>query len=228
MIQHQTQDLNNSINYKLMNINLKLTYKNMELLNPTTHKIMTSILRNVAEAPTLASLGESLSMSHVGIWKAAKKLESENLIILKKTGKKGNSTYTLYLNWKNDLVGKTLELALAHEASLQRRWIFDFAELEKEVDFLILYGSILHSSKEANDIDILGVVSRKGSFSRIGEIILKIQVSQEKKIHLINFSPDELKVELKRPNQAFLDAFKKGIVLFGQDKFVNFVKEMKQ
>ncbi len=202
--------------------------KYMEFLNPTTQRIMTTVLRQVAGAPTIAMLAETFNMSHVGIWKAVKKLEAAQLITLKPAGTKKNSTYTIHLNWKNPLAEKTLGLILAHEATRQRRWLVDFAELEKEVDFLMLFGSIVHSPKEAHDIDILSVVSKKGGFSKIDTMISHIQKTQLRKIHNIDFGPQELKEELKRPNKAFLDAFKKGVVLFGQDKFVAFIRELYQ
>ncbi|MEK6825464.1 MAG: hypothetical protein AABY00_01625 [Nanoarchaeota archaeon] len=209
-----------------MLINLWLMITVMELFNPTTQKILTTILRQIAGAPTIALLSELCKMSHVGVWKAVKRLETENFIILKKIGTKKNSPYIIYLNWSNHLVEKTLVLALEYEAMQHVRWMKSFSELQKEVDFLILYGSILHFSKEANDIDVLGVVSQKGGYTRIDTIVSKIQISQLKKIHVVNFSPKELKVELNRPNKAFLDAFNKGVVLFGQDTFVQFIKEL--
>ena len=54
--------------------------------------------------------------------------------------------------------------------------------------------------------------------------IQKIQKTQVKKIHSIQFTPEELKKELKKPNKAFIDAIKKGIILFGQEKFIKFMR----
>ncbi|MEK6889355.1 MAG: hypothetical protein AABW80_04585 [Nanoarchaeota archaeon] len=200
----------------------------MEILNPTIQKIMTFVLRQITEAPTIATLAETFNMSHVGVWKAVKGLEEINLIKLKSTGKKKNSTFTIHINWNNSLVEKTLVLALTHEVANQQRWVFNFAELEKEVEFLILYGSILHSPKEANDVDIISVVSNSKNFIKINKSILKIQMLQSKKVHAINFISEELKKELRKENRAFLDAFKNGVVLFGQNKFVSFIKELNQ
>jgi predicted transcriptional regulator len=202
--------------------------RKMEFLNPTTQKIMATLLRQLAAPPTIAMLAETLNITHVGAWKAIKKLQEAQFITIESAGTKKNSTYMAYLNWDNPLVKKMLALMLEHEARQQRRWIVNFAELEKKVDFLILYGSILHLPKEANDIDIIGVVSNNKNFSDINKIILKIQSTQLKKIHVINFTPQEFKAELKKQNKAFIDAIKKGVVLFGQNKFVKFVKELSQ
>ena len=86
-----------------------------------------------------------------------------------------------------------------------------------------MYGSIIHSPKEANDIDILGVTN-KNKFFEIGESIKKIQKTQIKKIHTLNFTPAEFKDEIEKPNKVFIDAIKKGIILFGQEKFIKFIR----
>lgn len=199
----------------------------MEIIANSTHKILTAILRHTSGALTIAIIGELLKMTHVGVWKALKKLESANMVILKATGNKKNSTYTVHLNWNNPLVEKTLALALEYEATLQRRWTINFAELESHVKFLILFGSILVNSKEARDIDVLAIVDKR-AFKAIDEKILKIQLTQLKKIHLIDLTESEFNRELKRPNKAYLEAIKKGVVLFGQDKFVRFMKELQK
>ena len=118
-----------------------------------------------------------------------------------------------------------LSLYLAEEALKQRRWQVNFAELDRITDFLILYGSVLHSPKEANDIDILGIAQKK-NFVKIQGVLDKAQKTQSKKIHSINFTRDEFKSEFKKQNKAFIDAVKKGVILFGQDKFVKFIGGM--
>lgn len=200
----------------------------MELIVNSTQKILTAILRQTSGAPTISMLEEVLGMSHVGVWKALKKLESAKMVILKAAGNKKNSTYSAYLNWGNSLVEKTLTLALEHEASFQRRWLINFAELESKVDFLILYGSVLVSPQKANDIDLLSIVSKKNTSMEIEHLAMKAQKTQIKHVHNIIFAPANLKAELKKPNIALTNAIKEGVVLFGQDKFVKFMKELQQ
>ena len=106
------------------------------------------------------------------------------------------------------------------------KWRYNFKELENHVDFLMLFGSILHSPKDANDIDVLSLVSNEKSFVKISKIITDIQITQSKKIHAINFTKKELKHELKDKNKAYTEALKKGIVLFGQENFIKFIKEI--
>ncbi|MEK6927458.1 MAG: hypothetical protein AABX11_03415 [Nanoarchaeota archaeon] len=197
----------------------------MEILNSITQRILLTTLRHVVDAPTIAILKEELKMTHVGVWKALKKIEAEEMIILKSVGNKRNSIFTIYINWNNPLISKMLILALEHESTYQRRWINCFAELKDKVDFLLLYGSAINNLQKANDIDILGIVSSKNKME-VERIVMKIQNSQIKKIHFIDFTSNGLKEELKKPNVAFVNAINEGIVLFGQEKFISFIKEL--
>lgn len=197
----------------------------METIKKHVQSIMLILLKDFSVVHTATSLAKELKMSRWGVWKILKKLEEEGLIILNPINSGKTSTNIIKLNWDNILVEKNLALSLTQEALKHKKWISNFADLEKEVDFLILYGSILQSPKEAGDIDILGVSNEK-NLSKIGNIILKIQEIQNKKIHSINFTQKEFKQELKKPNKAFIDAIKKGIILFRQEKFIKFIREL--
>lgn len=153
-------------------------------------------------------------------------MQSEKLIVLYKIGHGKTSTYSINLNWNNPLVEKNLALYLTEDALINQRWISNFAELENKVDFLIIYGSVINSPKEANDVDIVGIASSKNKFIEIEDTIKKIQKTQIKKIHAINFMPTEFRQELEKPNKAFIDAIRKGVVLFGQEKFIKFMRSV--
>jgi len=187
-------------------------------------KIMMHLFKDFSTKHTITSLTKELKMSRVGIWKILKKLESEQVITLTPIGQGKTSTYVVELRWDNIIVEKSLALYLTEEALKQRRWRYNFADLEGIVDFLIFHGSILYS-KQANDIDIIGVVSNKNNFIKIQEVIDKVQITQTRKIHSINFTKTEFKQEL-RSNRAFINAVKKGVVLFGQDMFIQFMKRV--
>ena len=199
----------------------------METVKPQT-KILKILLKNFTIKPTITLLAKEINMTRVGTWKILKKLEKNRLIILSKIGEGKTSMYSISLNWDNPLTEKNLLLILAEDAIKNQRWINNFAELKNKVNFLIIYGSIIHSPKKANDIDILAVVTGAKRFVSLDKIIQKIQKTQIKKIHFIQFGPEELKKELKNNNKAFIDAINKGIVLFGQEKFIKFIKEIRK
>ena len=191
-------------------------------------RILSVLARGIFQSQTATILAKELKMSRWGIWKILKELEKEGLINLVPLGSGKTSTHLIRLNWKNDLLEKTLSLIFAQEAAEYGRWKFVFSELEPYADFLILYGSILHSPKEANDIDIISIISNKKNFLKIDDILKEKQITQSKRIHDIIFSSREFKYELQKPNKAFIDAIKKGVVLFGQEKFIKFIKEMQK
>lgn len=197
----------------------------MAMLEMSDESILRILLKDIAKKHTITSLSEEIGIGRSGIWKALKRLESKNLINLTPIGKGKTSAYEITLNWKNPLVERTLAMILIKDALKQEKWRYNFKELENQVGFLILFGSILHSPKEANDIDILNLVNKK-NFTKIDKIVRDVQITQNKKIHAIDVTKKELKEELNNKNKAYLDAFKRGIVLFGQEDFIKFIKSL--
>ncbi len=194
--------------------------------NNSASKIMMLLLKDFSSTHTITSIAKEMELSRVGVWKVLKKLEADGFIRLISVGKGKTSTSVVRINWDNILVEKALPLYLTEEALKQRRWVVNFGELESVLDFLILYGSILNFPKSANDIDIVSVVSNKRQFTKIQNIINKIQKTQSKKIHAINFTESEFMNELKGKNEAFINAIRKGVILFGQENFVKFMQRV--
>ncbi len=194
-------------------------------MNTVTRNLICTLVKEFSSPNTASSLAQQLQMSRWGVWKIIKKLEKEELILLQATGKGKTSTQTIHLNWKNTLTEKTLTLALAQQAETYRRWKFVFANLDQVADFVILFGSILHSPKTAEDIDIL-TVAKETTLLKINTQLNIIQKTQGKKIHAHNFTSKEFRQELQKPNKVFLDALRRGVVLFGQEKFSKFMREL--
>src|SRR3989338_855605 len=188
----------------------------------TVKRVLLHLLKDFSSTHTITALAREVNLSRVGIWKILKKLEEEKYIILKAIGRGKTSTFLVSLNWENPLIEKKLSLYLTEEALTQRRWQINFADLERYVQFTILYGSILHHPQEARDIDILGIALKK-NFVNIPVIIDNLQKTQSKVIHPIHFTEKEFKAELHKPNKAFIEAIKKGVILFGQEQFVKFI-----
>ena len=198
------------------------------LINKNNPKnVLLSLLKDFSTTQAITFLGKKLSISRVAIWNILQKFASENYIILKPLGEGKTSAYIIKLNWDNILVQKALTLYLTEEAILQKRWYANFITIEKEVKFCILYGSILRASQQANDIDILCIADKK-KFMKIQHSFDTIQKTTHKKIHLIQFAEEEFLAELKKPNEAFVDAIKTGIVLYGQENFIQFMKMVQQ
>ena len=190
--------------------------------------ILKTLFKDFLAEHTITSLSSKINITRMGIWKALKTLEKNNIIILTSIGIGKTSTYSIKLNWENPLLEKTISIILLEEALNNQKWISNFTELRDKVNFLILFGSILSNPKEAGDIDLIAVLDNKGKFKQIDEIIAKIQKTQAKKIHLIDLTKEEFKEELKKRNKAYIDALKKGVILFGQDNFIKFIRSLKE
>ena len=195
----------------------------MEIERNMDKDLLRTLLKDFSATHTVTSLARELKISRVGVWKLLKKLERREYLVLAPVGVGKTSTYTVNLKWDNIIVEKALALYLTEESIKQKRWRVNFAELEKEVDFLILYGSIVTSTQQANDIDIIGI-AKKSKFVKIQKILDKIQNTEHKNIHAINFTAPEFRKELQNNNKAFIEAIKKGVVLFGQEMFTKFMK----
>lgn len=195
----------------------------MEIERNMDKDLLRTLLKDFSATHTVTSLARELKISRVGMWKLLKKLEGREYLVLAPVGVGKTSTYTVNLKWDNIIVEKALALYLTEESIKQKRWRVNFAELEKEVDFLILYGSIVTSTQQANDIDIIGI-AKKSKFVKIQKILDKIQNTEHKNIHAINFTAPEFRKELQNNNKAFIEAIKKGVVLFGQEMFTKFMK----
>ncbi len=195
--------------------------------NKSQKEILKIVLKDLATKYTITSLSKKLAITRMGVWKALKSLESDKFVSLIPAGEGKTSTYKVRLNWENPLVEKNLVTLLLEEAMKNQRWVNNFAELENKIDFLILYGSILNSPKDAKDIDILSVVKNKKHFVEIDKLIAKVQLTQIKKIHAIGFTKEEFKKELiVQNNKAFIEAIEKGVILFGQENFIKFIREL--
>jgi len=189
-------------------------------------KILNRLLKQFSVNWTITSLSKEINITRVGVWKILKRLEDERVIILSPVGGGKTSTFRVSLNWENSILEKKLSLILAEEALRHQRWINNFEELKNITEFVILYGSILHSPKEAKDIDILSIVFNKNNFLNVEKVTQKTQKTQIKKIHSENFTKEEFKKEIEKQNKIFVDAIKNGIILFGQEKFIKFIKDI--
>ena len=189
-----------------------------------SNKIIITLLKEPFLIHTVTSMIKDLKVSRQGLWKTIKILEKEDILRLESVGKTKTSAFIIRLNWKNPLLEKTISIQLIKESLEKERWKNNFAELESQVKFLILFGSILDNPREAGDIDILAVVKNKNSFRAIEQSISKIQKTQVKKIHLVDLTEKEFANELKRQNKAYIDAIKKGVVLFGIDNYIKFIR----
>ncbi len=167
------------------------------------------------------SISKVLGISRIGAMKILKRLLNNDLLIDKKIGK--SIVYKVKLD--DDYVRKLIAFLLADEANNFKRWKEEFKELFKKDRIIMLYGSIIKDYSKANDIDIMLVI-KKSEYKEVAKIIGKKQNILPKKIHSIELTTDDLLQNIKQKKKEVIDIVKNAIILHGQDKYVEIMKNV--
>ncbi len=168
-----------------------------------------------------SSLGKRLEISRIGAMKILKKLEKHGLI---KSEKIGNSLiFKLDLN--EDYTIKLMSFLLSDEANNFKRWQDEFKKLFKPGRIVIFFGSASRNYLKANDIDILVVIDKK-DYKEIAELIEERQQFLPKKIQSIIMTRGDLESNIRNNLGVSLEIVKTGIVLYGQNDYVEVIKNV--
>ena len=103
-----------------------------------------------------------------------------------------------------------------------KRWIGELQKI-KHANAIILFGSVLKKEKEAEDIDSLIIVNKK-AFQTVEKEVDKINILNEKKIHPVYQTEEDLEKNIKSGNKVILNAIK-GIVVSGEEKLVSLLRK---
>jgi biotin operon repressor len=179
--------------------------------------VILHLFRNPTSQHTISSLTEELKRSRVGVWKTVKELEKNGFVTLSSIELIRKKVYTVELNWENSVVEKSIEIYLLNEVLNYEDWTKNFNNLGNVLDFLFL-------CKEEDNIKIVGI-TQKGKFVRIQKPA-DLQESNGKEITTLSITNLEFLQGLKNKKNEYMDAVKKGIVLFGQGNFIQFIKKM--
>src|SRR3989338_8841633 len=165
------------------------------------------------------SISKVLNISHVGAQKIFKRLLQENVVISKTIGK----SITYKLNFNNDYVASLVSFLLADEANKFKRWKEEFKELFKKDRMVMLFGSTVKDYAHAHDIDLM-IVLENSDVREINSILKKKEEILPKKLHAIKLNHKDLLENLKKKEKAFVDIIRNAIILYGQDKYVDILK----
>ncbi len=165
------------------------------------------------------SISKVLNISHVGAQKIFKRLLHENLVVSKTIGK----SITYKLNFNEAYVSQLIAFLLADEANNFKRWKEEFKELFKKDRIVMLFGSVIKDYTHARDIDLMIVLENK-DLKEVNDIIKKKEEILPKKLHAIKLNHHDLLENLKKKDKAFVDIIKNAIILYGQDKYVEALK----
>lgn len=167
------------------------------------------------------SISKVLYISHVGAQKIFKRLLQETVVISKTIGK----SITYKLNFNNDYVIHLVFFLLADEANKFKRWKEEFKDLFKKDRIVMLFGSTVKDYAHARDIDLIIVLENK-EVTEVNEILKRKEEVLPKKLHAIKLNHHDLLENLKKKEKAFVDIIKNAIILYGQDKYVEIMKNV--
>lgn len=181
------------------------------------------------------SISKILRISHVGAQKIFKRLLQENLVISKTIGK----AITYKLNFNEAYVCQLIAFLLADEANSFKRWKEEFKELFKKDMVIMIFGSAVKDYAHAKDIDLMIVMENKmielksaekpKQTEQVKELNKELKKKEEilpKKLHVIKLTHQDLSDNLKNRNTAMIDIVKNAIILHGQDKYVEMLKDV--
>ncbi|MEK6922716.1 MAG: nucleotidyltransferase domain-containing protein [Nanoarchaeota archaeon] len=166
-------------------------------------------------------ISKTLGISRVGAMKMLKKLLKKNILIDKQIGKA--TIYKLRLN--DDYIKKLIAFLLADEANKFKKWKEEFKELFKKDRIILLYGSVIKNYSKANDIDIMMVI-KKSEYGEISKIIKEKQKILPKRIHSIELTVNDFLNNIKQKKKAIIDIIKNAIILYGEYKYVEIIKNV--
>ena len=179
--------------------------------------LVLSILKSPEIEYNANNISKLMRISSMGALKIAKNLEKENVLSSRKIGRAN-----IYkINFNNDYAKQYIKFLLKKEAEEScpyvKRWIRELEKI-KIADTIILFGSVLKKEKDAGDIDALIIVNKK-NFGKVKKEIESINLLNDKKIHPIYQTKEDLKKHINERNKVILNAIK-GIIVSGEDNIM--------
>lgn len=181
-------------------------------------KAILTLLKNPEKEHNSRNLSKALKITPMGALKLLKRLEKEGILKLRKV-----SNISFYkIDFENiyavDYVSLILKSEAEHSSSYIKRWIYEIRKIEN-AESGIIFGSVLSKEEKAGDIDVLFVV-KESKFRDLKKEIEKLNLINEKNIHPVFQTKEDLKKNIEKKDKVVLEVIK-GIVTFGEKEFVN-------
>ena len=194
----------------------------MILLTEKEREALLILFKDFAAYYNANSISKMLKISHVGAQKIFKRLLKENLIKGQQIGK--SIIYRLKL--EDDYACKLISFLLADEANSKfRRWKEEFKVLFKKGRIIMLFGSAIKNYEKARDIDIALVIEKR-DYKNVKKIISEKQELFPKAIHSLEMTEKDLISNVKKRQEAMMDIIKNAVILYGQDNYVEAIKNV--
>ena len=89
----------------------------------------------------------------------------------------------------------------------------------------MLFGSTIKDYAHAHDIDLMIVIENK-EVKEVNAFLKKKEEILPKKLHSIKLNHHDLLENLKKRDKAFVDIIRNAIILYGQDTYVEILKNV--
>ena len=183
-------------------------------------EVLLTIFKDFSHYYNANSISKILGISRVGAMKIFRRLLKENIVEYQKIGKS-----IIYKPKLDDYACKLIAFLLVDEANNFKRWKEEFKELFKEGRIILLFGSAVKNYSSAKDIDIMIIAENKDS-KEINAVLREKERLLPKKLHAITLTAEDLSGNIGGKNKATIDIIKNAIVLYGQDKYVEIIKNV--
>ncbi len=193
----------------------------MVQLTDNEKKALLILFKDFTSYHNANSISKKIGISRIGCMKMLKKFEKKEIVTSKKIGK----SIVYKPNLENDYVRDFISFLLSDEANHFKRWKDELKELFKGGRVVMLYGSTITDYSKARDIDVM-IIRKKGESGEIYEIITERQKYIPKKIHVVDLTPEEFLKNVKQRQKAIIDIVKNAIILFGQNRYVELIKNV--
>ncbi|MBS3113778.1 MarR family transcriptional regulator [Candidatus Woesearchaeota archaeon] len=163
-------------------------------LSDNEFSVLNFLVRNFSEKLTIRNIAQRLNFSPAGVFNILKKLEKQSIVVGQKLG-----TGLFYsINFENKIAEHLAEIVLLHS--------------DEKIDLNI------EQFKQAN-----AAILDEKSLLLITDNITVFDISIPN-IEVITKTEDEIIDLLRKKDSQMLQILKKGVVLFGEDKIVEIIK----
>ena len=183
-------------------------------------KALIRIFKDLDSYYNANSLSKKLDISRIGMRKILKKLEKKEILFSKNIGR----AIVYKINF-SDYVQDVITFLLSDEANDFKRWKKEFEFLFKGDRVVLIYGSAIKNYSKARDIDLMVIGNKK-----TGEMESRLNNKQKilpKEIHIIEMSYNDFLRNIKHRQKSMMDVVQSAVVLYGQNKYVRLVENVK-
>lgn len=185
----------------------------MRIAKDNKQLFVLSILKSPEEEYNANSLAKLIGISSMGALKIGKSLVKENILSSRIIGRA--SIYKININsYSKQYIRFILKREVEQAPPYVKMWARELEKV-KSAEAIVLFGSVLKKEKEAGDIDALILVSNS-KFSNVKKEIENINSLNNKKVHPVYQTKEDLVSNLKKKDKVVLNAIK-GLFIFGED-----------